>query len=740
MMIASYHVIAQRATFDIALIADAIAPVPLAVSSQKFVQKTEIVEFDGSGSTDNVGIDTYMWAFGDGNTADTMNASNQYANSGKYLVTLTVTDLAGNEASMSIDVFVDTVRLGGLALNTRHARDIVDKILKLAIARTDLGMSVGPDALLEMMRTDPAMQNAVLDAVSAFLPPGIIPKQLLDAEIPVIFNDYENIDLENFGNALTARPGSGPGILETPYGDFNRVITGNKLSLYLAAPRGDVGSVTFRFDGPGFDPLSQVGTQDSREVLAGMTMPHTFQLEEEQAILLLPSWPGLNEGAGAFSSVTLRYAAADLPPEFANLISRGRQVPVDPASYVSAPLSPMNINGDIVWSGEVGIEPGKIYYYFYQVELNTPVSILGPDGGPSMLSRYAVADPRNHQLEDRGILDAFFTMGVQDAIAPFLNPVLDAVTTGRDVSSVNFEELLTGENLGGLLGALTGASYPIFMDIMTSMYPQTVSVFTTPMSTESQSVWYTNIDLSNVADGMHTVDANAFDSNGVQIDNRPVYGKTFMLDRSAPGLDTSVDNGQNSGMYMRDDGVLIATGLITPDPNQMASLLLSAGSADSTEDLATFMYQIIRHSDDPSAQMTNAWVPLFNPAIAPEIGALSINTFNFYVARMINDLLTLNARSGLPVDMLRPHELIIRGPNNGPALIVGEYGLRAVGMDDVGNLSSLYRANPRGYRAAGSRSGGYHEYRHWRLQQGRRLGRSVRESGTRGDHNLRQYT
>jgi hypothetical protein len=688
MDIASHHVLARRIMFDITLIADDILPVPVAVSSQKFVQKTETVDFDGSGSTDNVGIDTYMWDFGDGNTADTMNASHQYANPGKYLATLTIVDLAGNEASASLDIFVDTVRLGGLSLNTRHSRDVVDKIIKLAIARTDVGMSIGPDALLEMMRANPAMQNAVLDAVTAFLPAGILPKQLLDAEIPVIFNDYENIDLENFGNALTARPGSGPGILETPYGGFTRVITGNKLSLYLAAPRGDVGSVTFRFDGPGYDPLSQVGTQDGREVLAGMTMPHTFQLEEEQAILLLPSWPDLNEGAGAFSSVTLRYAAADLPPEYANLISRARQVPVDPASYVSAPLSPMNINGEIVWSGEVGIEPGKIYYYFYQVELNTPVSILGPDGGPSMLTSYAVVDPRNHQLEDRGILDAFFTMGVQDAIAPFLNPVIDAVTTGRDVSSVNFEELLTGENLGALLGALTGASYPIFMDIMNSMYPQSVSVFTTPMSTESQSVWYTNIDLSNVADGMHTVDANAFDSNGVQIDNRPVYGKTFILDRSAPGIDASVDNGQNSAMYMRDDGVLISTGLITPDPNQMASLILSAGSADITEDLATFMYQIIRHSDDPSAQMTNAWVPLFNPAIAPEIGALSINTFNAYVARMINDLLTLNARSGLPADMLRPHELIIRGANNGPALIVGEYGLRAVGMDDVGNLSS----------------------------------------------------
>ena len=78
------------------------------------------------------------------------------------------------------------------------------------------------------------------------------------------------------------------------------------------------------------------------------------------------------------------------------------------------------------------------------------------------------------------------------------------------------------------------------------------------------------------------------------------------------------------------------------------------------------MYQIIRHSDDPSAQMANAWVPLLDPTVAPEIGGLSINTFNAFVAQMMNDLLTLNARSGLPAGMLYPYELIIRGANNGP--------------------------------------------------------------------------
>ena len=688
MQLASHHVLARRITYDITLIADQIAPVPVAASSRKFIDPNEPVDFDGSMSTDNVGIDTYMWDLGDGNTADTMNVTHRYTNPGKYVATLIVVDLAGNEAMASVDVFVGTVRLGGMSLNTRHARDVIEKIIRLAIARTDVGQSVGAEALLEMMRNDPAMQAAVMNAVSTILPPGILPKQLLDAELPLVFGDYENIDLENFGNAITARPGSGPGILDSKDAGFMRVVTGNKLSLYLAAPREDVGSVTFRFDGPGYDPLSPVGTQDASELQAGMPMPHTFQLEEEQAILLLPSWPGLGDGSGAFASVTLRYAAGDLPPEFANLLSRARQVPVDPAAYASVPLSPMNIDGKIVWSGEAGIEPGKIYYYFYEVELNTPVPLNVGDGGTAMLSRYAVPDPRNHQLEDRGIIDALFTMEVQAAIAPFLNPLVNAIIAGQDVSTVNLEDILTGENLGMLLGALTGASYPIFMDIMTSMNPQMVSVFTVPMSTETQSVWHSTIDLSNVADGMHTIDANAFDSEGVQIDNRPVYGKSFMLDRAAPAIDISVEDGRNSAMYMRDDGVLISTGLLTPDPSQTASLMLGASSADSTEDLANFMYQIIRHSDDPSAQMANAWMPLVDPTMAPMLGGLSMNTFNVFVASAFQDLLTLNARSGMPAGMLHPYELIIRGMNNDPALIVGEYGLRAVGMDDVGNLSS----------------------------------------------------
>ena len=693
MEIASHHVLARRITFDIALNADTIDPTAVAKSSQKFIQKTETVDFDGSESSDYIiptvpGIITYLWDFGDGNTADTMNATHQYANSGKYTVTLTVTDLVGNEDSMSLEIFVDTVRLGGLSLNTLHGRDVIDKVIRLAIARTDVGMSVGPDALLEMMRNAPATQYAVLDAINSILPPGMVPKQLLDAELPLIFEDYENIDLENFGNAVTARPGMGMGILGSKDGGFTRIVTGNKLDLYLATPRGDVGSVTFRLDGPDFDPLSEEGTRDAREAVAGMTMMHTFQLEEEQAILLLPSWPGLSEGAGAFASVTLRYSADNLPPQYANLLSRGRQVPADTMAYASAPLSPVVINGEHVWSAEVGIEPGKIYYYFYEIELNTPVPLIIGDGQTTMVSRYAVPDPRNLQLEDRGVVEAVFTMEVQDAIAPFLNPIIEAVMAGQDLSTIDLEAMLTGENLLALIGAIGSAASGVVADIMTSLDPQMVSVFTVPMSTEEQSVWYTTVDLSDVADGMHTIDANAFDSNGVQIDNRPVYGKTFMLDRSAPAIETKVDNGQNSAMYMRDDGVLIATGLITPDPNQLASLMLSASTMDGTEDLSNFVYQIIRHSGDSTAQMENTWTTLIDPMGVPMLEGISLNTFNLFVATAFNDMLTLHSRAGMPAGMIHPYEMFIRGTNNNPELIVGEYGLRAVARDDVGNVSS----------------------------------------------------
>ncbi len=63
---------------------------------------------DGSASTDAQGpIASYAWAFGDGSTATGPTAENTYAAAGSYLITLTVTDGAGNTGTTTSTVTVE---------------------------------------------------------------------------------------------------------------------------------------------------------------------------------------------------------------------------------------------------------------------------------------------------------------------------------------------------------------------------------------------------------------------------------------------------------------------------------------------------------------------------------------------------------------------------------------------------------------------------------------------------------
>lgn len=64
------------------------------------------VSFDAGGSSDNVGIISYDWAFGDGATGTGKTTTHTYINSGTYTVTLTVKDAANNSATHTITVTV----------------------------------------------------------------------------------------------------------------------------------------------------------------------------------------------------------------------------------------------------------------------------------------------------------------------------------------------------------------------------------------------------------------------------------------------------------------------------------------------------------------------------------------------------------------------------------------------------------------------------------------------------------
>src|SRR5437773_1259559 len=91
---------------------DVVAPVPLG-GGDRSVDETQSLFFDASASTDNVGVVSYAWDFGDGSSASTATANHVYAHPGLYQATLTVTDAAGNSATSSFHVTVRSSPLLG---------------------------------------------------------------------------------------------------------------------------------------------------------------------------------------------------------------------------------------------------------------------------------------------------------------------------------------------------------------------------------------------------------------------------------------------------------------------------------------------------------------------------------------------------------------------------------------------------------------------------------------------------
>ncbi|TLZ66760.1 MAG: PKD domain-containing protein [Methanobacteriota archaeon] len=68
------------------------------------------VGFDASASTDNLGIASHAWDFGDGMAGSGITATHAYSTPGTYTATLTVTDRSGNADAASVTITVrDTV-------------------------------------------------------------------------------------------------------------------------------------------------------------------------------------------------------------------------------------------------------------------------------------------------------------------------------------------------------------------------------------------------------------------------------------------------------------------------------------------------------------------------------------------------------------------------------------------------------------------------------------------------------
>jgi hypothetical protein len=151
---------------------DTQAPVPRG-GGDRAVQEGQPLFFDASASTDNVGVTSYAWNFGDGTTGNTATASHIYARPGVYNVTLTVTDAAGNAATVKFNVTVRSNDLLGLV-------QILEGIIALlAIAIAFLGWLV-----FGMRKREPRPPATM--PPQTFQPPPHPPKETdpLDMQLP----------------------------------------------------------------------------------------------------------------------------------------------------------------------------------------------------------------------------------------------------------------------------------------------------------------------------------------------------------------------------------------------------------------------------------------------------------------------------------------------------------------------------------------------------------------------------
>ncbi len=81
---------------------------PVASFTSSCNNTTRVCGFNGTGSTDDVGIVSYSWAFGDGTTGTGATPSHTYVASGSYQVTLKVTDGGGLTNSLTRTVTLST--------------------------------------------------------------------------------------------------------------------------------------------------------------------------------------------------------------------------------------------------------------------------------------------------------------------------------------------------------------------------------------------------------------------------------------------------------------------------------------------------------------------------------------------------------------------------------------------------------------------------------------------------------
>ena len=424
-------------------------------------------------------------------------------------------------------------RLGGLSLNAASGRGFVEDIIRAS------GLPLEADALVD----------AILDAVpQGYLPKKQIRQILMSDRLSVFAQEAKQLDYENFGNAIT------PNFADFAYVEASsKHLTRDNLHVYMRVPA-EVGGVTFSLTGG----QTVEGTQVTGDEFQADTISYTFQLDETLAATNLPAWPSLN--TQLFSRVTLRYS--NMGPK---------------ADYIAVDMMPMVGKNGVVWETEIGIPPGRSTYYYFEVILAEPVKFKTLDRdaiaamdpttvtlaevlSPSAIKTYEIAgwampDPRNLQMVDRGIIDELFTPNLSRAITDILNSprannIVQKALAGQQVSINEFLSAATPRQQNRIRTILERNANRIKTKFETAFDPMLASVFTVPkVNPETESLWVAHIE--DIADADYDLYALVYDADGTPLDD--VLVEMLTVDTSAPAADIQImpGDGKHYRLYER---------------------------------------------------------------------------------------------------------------------------------------------------------------------------------------------
>ncbi len=491
------------------------------------------------------------------------------------------------------------LRLGGLSLNRIGGRRFVAQLIEQALPS---GLPLEGDALV-----DPLVDFILAQVPQGILPKKQIKNNLFSQQpLPIFAKEAAQLDHENFGNAITPDYLGELIYLNVP--NETKYLTRDSLNVYARYPSADIGGVRFSLtDGrtvEGQKVTKEVLHADTilytfrlEETLAATNLPawpalgEGAQLFSSVVLRYAKTLEELKDLPSAENMTAIRQ-------EDGSFVWETRDVRITPGNtfyYFEVVLTePVTLEIlDLQALDEAFSKPG-------QIAVGTKTHTI---------TGWAMPDPRNIQLRDHGIFEALFTDAIRteigkvatssDVVALGLKAVGGEVVTGKEI-----QEAIPAQQLRNLQRLLLSSVDALITDLQLTFDPMLASAFTLyDVDLETDSIWVANFD--GLAEETYFLEALAYDSEGNPLDQ---IQEDFTVDTSAPTAGIKVTSGNNVSAYEDGDVFVVtapepgaATLSITATPEKLYELGVDKGY---------LILQMIKLDEHGNPHPEGTWLPL----------------------------------------------------------------------------------------------------------------------------------